>query len=381
MRNAVGIFGGLAGAIVVALVARYGFATSDTRLDGAIAAFFFAVIAIGGIGGPAVAVNLFRSAEGWASTWGVVAGIIATVALLANLSNSLGAIAGRADRTLAERTSAKDARKDARDALTSATKARDALPAFTPATADDVAAAREAVAAAQRSTSAECGNGTNPKQRGNHCREREGDEKTKRDALGTALANKALTDRAGKLDADAATAQRKLETSPPVASVNPMAETLARIFHMQADDAATWQQVATVIVVELLIAFALIAYELLGVERKSLETREAAAVTSTPAASQQPTEPETPPPDTATGDVASVGRFMLACLPRVEGEEASWGAIYARYKRWCAEHAQPIAPLDLAEFGQQFGEVCRRVGIRTRSTRKTAYCLDVRLAA
>lgn len=49
--------------------------------------------------------------------------------------------------------------------------------------------------------------------------------------------------------------------------MNPMAETLARIFHMEANAAATWQQVATVIVVELLIAFALIAYELLGTAR------------------------------------------------------------------------------------------------------------------
>jgi hypothetical protein len=47
-----------------------------------------------------------------------------------------------------------------------------------------------------------------------------------------------------------------------VASVNPLAETLGRIFALPAETAATAQQVGMVVVVELLIAFALVAWKL-----------------------------------------------------------------------------------------------------------------------
>jgi hypothetical protein len=407
VRNAVGIFGSLAGAIVVALVARYGFATSDTRLDGAIAAFFFAVIAIGGIGGPAVAVHLFRSAQGWGRAWGVIAGVIAAVALLANLSNSLGAIAGRADRTLAERSSAKDARKDAREALISATKTRDALPAFTPATADDVAAARDAVTAAEKASKAECGDG-DPKQRRLRCLAREGDERTKRDALATVLANKALSDRAAKLDADAAAAHRKLETAPPVANVNPMAETLARIFHVQADDAATWQQVATVIVVELLIAFALIAFELLASERKGapkavpapvapaveayqslppiheappVELRASESVTPITLEPLHPRRPRKPAvalieTGRAPGDVA---KFAVACLRPAAGGSIAIPALYQPYSRWCEAHG--FRAVSITKFEELFAQLCDLSGFTRSVVAGEARCLNLEIAA
>ena len=226
MRNALGIFGLVAGAIVVALVARYGYMGSDTAADGLIAAFFFATIAIGGIAGPAVAVHLFRSATGWARMWGIVAGLVAAVALLANLSNSLGALAGRADKTIAERAKVADARKDDRAELGRITAERAAMK-FIPATAEAVSTSREMVKAAERTRRAECGDG-DPKQRGKNCRQRETEEADARAALTTALASKEATDRAAKLDADAAVIRKRLDLAPAVAAVNPLAETLGR---------------------------------------------------------------------------------------------------------------------------------------------------------
>jgi hypothetical protein len=49
MRNAVGVFGLVCGLIVVALVGRYGFKTTDLEADAWIMAFLFAVIAAFGI--------------------------------------------------------------------------------------------------------------------------------------------------------------------------------------------------------------------------------------------------------------------------------------------------------------------------------------------
>lgn len=416
MRNAVGIFGATAGVIVVALVARYGFVTSDTRLDGAITAFFFAVIAVGGIGGPAVAVHLFRSSEGWGKTWGVIAGVIACVALLANLSNSLGAIAGRADKTIAERTKAADDVKDARAELKRFAKEREALPAFTPATDDDVTAARDAVAAAGRASAVECGDGTNPKQRGSRCRDREGEEKAKREALAAVLTNKGLTDRAAKIDADAVAARRKLEQAPPVASVNPMADTLARIFHIEADSAATWQQVATVIVVELLIAFALIAYELLGTSGHAVASTDATPETvaaedlqappvavnlATPDAGTAPAhlvelpavEPAAAamlPPrqrrpqksvkpikaDRRPGDVA---KFAVACLRPSAGASIAIPVLYQPYTRWCEQQGFRAIPRE--KFEGLFSALCDLSGFTRSEESGETCCLNLELAA
>jgi hypothetical protein len=374
MRAALGIFGVVAGIIVVALVGRYAFITSDTATDGAIAAFFFGAIAIGGIAGPAAAVHLFRGAKGWAKLWGILALGLALVALAVNLTNSLGAIAGRADKTLAERAKAADSRKDDRAEFARLLRQREAMPAFTPATAETVQAARDAVASAETIRARECANG-DPRQRGINCRARETDEQAKRDALAVVLANKAATDRAAKLDSDAAAIRARLEKAQPVASVNPLADTLGRILSLPADTAATAQQVAMVVVVELLIAFALIAWELLaptpeGSSGQRADTDDGTAdARPAQAIAQQPVE---------FGDVR---KFMLACLPRAQDGAVMLRAVYTRYQRWCDEQAPPVAPLEAAEFGTQFKAACERVKLRSERRGDQIYCLGVKLAA
>ena len=109
-------------------------------------------------------------------------------------TNSLGAIAARGDSTLAEREKAVGTRKEDQAELTRLAAERAAMT-FTPATAEAVSAAREAVKAAERTRKAECGEG-DPKQRGKYCRDREIDEATARTALTASVGNKAATDRA-----------------------------------------------------------------------------------------------------------------------------------------------------------------------------------------
>jgi hypothetical protein len=77
----------------------------------------------------------------------------------------------------------------------------------------------------------------------------------------------------------------------------------------------------------------------------------------------------------------TVGRFMLACLKRMPGEEAPGGAIFGRYQRWCGEQQPALAALDPREFARQFAERCERVGIHTRRDGRKVYCLDVKLVA
>src|SRR5436190_23808795 len=86
MRRLVGGFGWLFGLGVVALVARYGYISSDNQVNGAILAFLFAGLAAGGLFGHAVAVHIWRIHRGWS----ILLGLICVAALVLNISNSLG---------------------------------------------------------------------------------------------------------------------------------------------------------------------------------------------------------------------------------------------------------------------------------------------------
>ncbi|MBX9588837.1 MAG: hypothetical protein K2X43_06005 [Hyphomonadaceae bacterium] len=357
------------------MVGRYAYVSLDTPIDGAMAAFFFAAIAIGGIGGPAVAVHLFRTTHGWARLWGVVAGLVAVAALAVNLSNSLGAIAGRSDKTIAQRQQTADARKDDRAELARLTREREAMPALAPMDAAAVHAAKRTADAATRAREAECDNG-DPKQRGRNCRAYEATESDANAKLAAVTAAKAATDQAASLESKAAVVRARLGKAEPVANVNPLADTLGRIFSLSADTAATAQQIAMVVVVELLIAFALIAWELLapklapGTDEK-LHANAAVILDAAP-----PSAAALPSPE-----ASSVARFMLACLPRAQGERVTRGAVYKRYLRWCDQQEPRTEPLPIPAFWEQFEPLCQRVHIRMREKGGKVYCIDVRLAA
>jgi hypothetical protein len=60
MRNVVGAFGLICGVIVIGLVGRYGYKSTDAETDAWIVAFLFGAIAAGGLFGHAVAARLWR---------------------------------------------------------------------------------------------------------------------------------------------------------------------------------------------------------------------------------------------------------------------------------------------------------------------------------
>ena len=80
MRSLVGLFGVACGLVAVALVARYGFRTADTTVDGAFGAFLFGAIAAGGLGGHAVDATEVLRAKDVAATLARKAEPQATVA-------------------------------------------------------------------------------------------------------------------------------------------------------------------------------------------------------------------------------------------------------------------------------------------------------------
>src|SRR5262245_34704668 len=195
-------------------------------------------------------------------TGSVAIGIIAAAALVVTFTNSLGAIAARGDTTQAERRKAKtDSAADLAD-LKRITREREAL-VFTPTTPEAIQAARDAVKSAEEIRQRECGGG-DLRQRGPNCRQRETEEQAKRDALAAILANKALTDRAAKLDQDAETVRAKLGKAPPVEKANPLGETLELMLGAAAAALTAWQQAVVAAVFELCLVGVMVIYELLG---------------------------------------------------------------------------------------------------------------------
>ena len=204
MRSAVGIFGVVCGLIVIGLVGRYGFKSTDIEADAWIMAFLFGAIAAGGLFGHAVAVRLWRSSQAAS----VAVGIVSAVALLLNLSNSLGAIAGRADTATMERVAKNRSIRAAEAELKRLTDLRTAMPAFVQTDADAVSAAKRAADAATTAKERECGAG-DPKQRGRFCRDKEDAEKAATEALAQVSAAKAATDQGNQAGSGCSEATRQ----------------------------------------------------------------------------------------------------------------------------------------------------------------------------
>ena len=374
-------FAGIPAAIGVAFVARYAYVTSDTAIDGASNAFLFGMIAAGAFGGPAVAIAVGSNGRKLAAA---AFGLLAVLAMATNWSHTLGAVAHRGADTAAESTKAKAEEKDARAELARISTERKAM-AFTSATAETVEAARSAVAAAERTRRAECGDG-DPKKRGLKCEAREKDEAAARAALVTATADKAATDQAAKLDSDAATIRAKLQDMKPAKETNSLGEALGRLLPgVSALTAATFQQGLVSAIVELLIAATLALPELL--RKRPAAGRPEDASEATP----EPQEAvggllsiagvRLEPTKATPADNAAIARFMLACLPRTKGSEVEARVVYARFCRWCDEQEAPLAPLDPQTFALAFKAWCERGQIQVRRVGGKLYCQGVHLVA
>ena len=91
MHNFAKLFGLCCGVLVIAIAARYGFKTSDNDFDGAIWAFTFGAVTLGGLFGHAFGVRAWRHSK----LLGALVFAGSALALIISLSNSIGAMAGR----------------------------------------------------------------------------------------------------------------------------------------------------------------------------------------------------------------------------------------------------------------------------------------------
>jgi len=339
MRTLFGCLATLLCVASVALAVRYGYKGADTEIDGVISAVVFGLIALCACLFDAAAVRLWfmRHQAGL-----VMIGLIAAAALIVTFTNSLGAIAGRADSTQAERIRAKADQADDRTELSRITRERNAL-SFTPSTDEAVKAAHEAVITAERIRVAECGNG-DPRQRGPNCRQRETEEQGKRDALASVLASKALTERAAQLDADAARVRAKLAKAPRVQNANPLGAVLEQMIGATAAALTAWQQAIVAGVFELCLVGVMVIYELLGHTSGGQPKGGAkvALVADSTIAEARRTVPSRPTrrskaPAKCNPLVGSVKTFVHDRVFPADGERIDMKALTADYRACCAQ--------------------------------------------
>jgi hypothetical protein len=290
------IVAGIPALIGIAFVARYAFVTSDTPADGAAAAFLFGMVAAGAFAGPAIAVAVKNRGR---KTAALVWWALATLAIVANWTHTLSAIAHRGAGLDAHSTKITADTATDRKTLTRLEREIAEIPAFTPTTAEAVAAARSAAELARRNRTIECG--ANNETRGSRCIDRERDERAKQDALTRAIENKAATDHASGLEFSAAAARKRLADAPPAPPQNALGRTLGRFLPVSAAAAATLQQAFVSAIVELLIAAVLALPGLLRATR-------------TPERPMEATEPEILPPLLPT-----VAHAELDLIGRMEG--------------------------------------------------------------
>jgi hypothetical protein len=374
MRRVFGCLAAVLGLISISLAARYGYKGADTLVDGTISAIMFGAIALCAFLFDGAAVRLWLQGHRWGAA---VIGLIATLALVVTFTNSLGAIAARGDATLAQRAKAVDTRKADQAALTRLSAERTAMT-FTPATAEAVVAAREAVSSAERARRAECGDG-DPKQRGKNCRDRETAEETARTKLSTTVTNKDATDRAAKLDADIGALRKRLDGGLAVANPNPLGTVLALMLGVGVAAVTAWQQAIMAAVFELCLVGVMVAFELLGhgkepgggapvagAVRADADRTPSAAVEATiiePARAALP-PPRRPRAKAAAGKPGSTVKAFLRdhLFPANNGERLDIMAMVRSYRAWCAEKG--LSPADLHSILDEIEQLCRKIDVR-----------------
>lgn len=309
--------------------------------------------------------------------------LIASLALLANLSNSLGFLAGRNDVKEAASAKARDQLRTDRAEFDRLTGERQRLPAFIPASASGVDAAREAVKSAETARAAECA------KRGENCRQREADERTTRAKLIEIESNFAASEKASELDGKVEDLRKRLNAAKPVERDNAQASALGLIFKMPAATVVSYQQLSMAIIVELLIVGALVAFELMSREvperteiitpRTTLESTPTSETTAITAPRRRPEAIAAPKSVAKRENTEDVATFVMRHISPADGQSVTLGVAYDCYIEWCTE--TEATAIDREAFENWFRTVGKSVGLEVKRSGTEWVCNDVALAS
>ena len=306
-------------------------------------------------------------------------------AMVANLSQTLDALANRGAGKNAEAAKVAATVRTDRAALKRLSDERQGMR-FTAADADAVRAAQAAVSSAEAIRVRECGNG-DPRSSGAQTAGRvRAEEQAKRDTLATVLANKALTDQAAKLDAEIARVTARLDKAPPVRETH-SGNLFASIFSLSPIAAASYQQQIFAALIEAIIAASLCLPELLTPRRSFAVKRQekttgpqgAIDVTATPAKGETRAPIALPKPQLVSDETpaASIITFAGRALERSKGARVEFEEFYLAYATAAlADSARALPPADAIGPTQR---LCAECNIPIKSIGSHKYLMGVRL--
>jgi hypothetical protein len=320
---------------------------------------------------------------------------VSLFALAISLSNSLGAMASRMNRTQAPGVQTAETVRETWLSLKRAEEERDALKfESTEWSAAETAQAKTKAATAAKE--AECSY-----VRGSKCHKKE--EEAKALAELETSKNKTATERARALDAEINALKEKIEKAGPVLEANAQGSALARLFALPEGDAAklsTYQNLAMAIGIEILIVLSLIAYEVMSEHEKTTpapESASTAGVTRVEVGKPDKTveaapvmvaipfdeEPKVFPPPPKPRLIAS--RFdplgnVAVIMAEIIGpgrERVEIADVFAAYAEACEVSGK--RPIPANEFSGAIAELCERLGIEIEDNDKGVFLLKVRL--
>jgi hypothetical protein len=338
MRLGFGCLAVILGTVSVLLAGRYGYKGAVAgELDAWISAVVFGSIALCPLVLDAAAVRLwFRDYRRGAT----VLGVIGAAGLIVTFSNSMAALSERADTLQATRQRTKAEVSADRAEFKRLHEERAKLAANLTGAADEdaVTTARNNVTSAEGMRRRECGDG-DPRQRGPNCRLRETEEIAARSALTAMLANKGLTERIARLDAEAATVRRRLEGAPPVEQANPLAAALEGMLGAGAAALVSWQQALIAATFELFLVGLMVGFELLGVEQpRSAGGEDEARSSQRGTASTLGSRPRSRGAKGArAAPTGSVKAFLAGQVASARGERTDVKVLLHAYRDWCLE--------------------------------------------
>jgi len=414
MRRIIGSTAVAASMVVVVLVARTGYVSSGVPVIGTIVAVISALLAIGSLIGPAMAVYVWPRSR--ASS--ILVAFLALLAFGTTLSITLAAINGGVDEApvelivepvaqpvsqpiaepIVEPMKVADPFAEDRDALDRIERELASLRDYEMITAAVVEAANAAAIAASESREEACA--SNGRGTSSLCSQREADERLALAAVAEAKKNRAATERVNVLRAEHAMIERRLAEAPPPVIETPRMEAptpvimsppakavvsedlqnevpehapIFEIPDVATITAATWKKFALAAFMELLISCAFVAFALMRPNAPQ------------PAASSPKLTPN------PLGRGLSRGRHVSALSPtrrvyeyvvdRLEergGTAIPFSDVYLDYEAWSKHHRTPaLTPYD---FSERMSLVFKGTNVFTRERNDIIQLVNVRFA-
>jgi hypothetical protein len=363
---AIAIIGGV---VSISLCGLYGWKQATALEDKLIAAIQYGFVALLALILDMLAIRV------WVSGWRKCGAFIAFAALgcfLMTATTSLGGMVTRSDRVQAERQRVLDSKQDAQTRIAELTAERQQIGSVPYTTGAAVEADKRLAEAATAQRKAECGE--NNEKRGPNCKAKELAEAKALEAVATASANRAGTDRIEAIETELRQLRSQRATSAGVVNANPLGAAMALIFGSAAADAMTARQQAIfALIFDVALLAIMVGVEVLG-HAEQVPSPAAAPI----ATSVERDIPEAPKPRLVSDQVAafSVSDYIGERIEVCKGSKLKFRDVFRDYEATAVRHGKPA--LDIGQYTDSLTKLCQGTSVGAREIGGVVYLMNVR---